>query len=132
MAHTPVVFLRRRRPDEAWMIVYDQADADFYTRQGHDVRPIPEPDHIKALQDLADYLASTRTDIDLDGDLSGDDAVSTLTQLVATARVLSDCRPEIDIPDHDDPERPFRIGPRPVDTGSLAASIQVEIEEDPK
>lgn len=132
MAHSPVVFLRRRRPDEAWMIVYDQADADFYQRQGHDVRPIPEPDHIAALQDLADQLAQTQTDVDLDGDLSGDDAASTLTQFVETARGLSDCRPEEEVPDHDDPERPFHVGPAPVDTGSLAASIQVEIEEEPQ
>lgn len=49
--------------------------------------------HARALQSLVDKLAATRTDTELEGDMSGDMAVVTLSGFIETARGLSDRRP---------------------------------------
>ncbi len=48
---------------------------------------------LEKLQDLADILAAMQTDDELDGDMSGDDAVSSLSVLIPWARSLSDAKP---------------------------------------
>ena len=48
---------------------------------------------LEQLQKLADILAAMQTDAELDGDMSGDDAVSSLSVLIPWARSLSDARP---------------------------------------
>lgn len=45
------------------------------------------------LQALADLLAGMTTDAEMGGDMSGDDAVTTLAQVIFAARDLSDSRP---------------------------------------
>lgn len=49
--------------------------------------------HLEKLQQLADFLAMMATDRELDGDMSGDDAVSSLSVLIPWARSLSDAKP---------------------------------------
>ena len=49
--------------------------------------------HLEKLQQLADILAMMATDSELDGDMSGDEAVASLGVLIPWARTLSDARP---------------------------------------
>lgn len=51
-------------------------------------------DRLERLQALADQLAELPTDEELDGEMSGDDAVSALSVFIETARDLSDARPQ--------------------------------------
>ena len=48
---------------------------------------------LEQLQKLADILAAMQTDDELEGDMSGDDAVSSLSVLIPWARSLSDAGP---------------------------------------
>lgn len=48
---------------------------------------------LEKLQQLADILAMMATDSELDGDMSGDEAVASLGVLIPWARTLSDARP---------------------------------------
>lgn len=50
-------------------------------------------DKLERLQSLADILAAMQTDDELEGDMSGDDAVTSLSGFVLWARSLSDARP---------------------------------------
>ena len=50
-------------------------------------------DKLERLQSLADILAMMQTDDELEGDMSGDDAVTSLSGFVLWARSLSDARP---------------------------------------
>lgn len=50
-------------------------------------------DRLTQLQGLADTLAGMTTDAEMEGDMSGDDAVSTLSEMIEQARSLSDRRP---------------------------------------
>ena len=50
-------------------------------------------DHLERLQKLADIIAGMTTDRELDGDMSGDEAVASLSVLIPWARSLSDARP---------------------------------------
>lgn len=47
------------------------------------------------LQALADLLAGMTTDAEMGGDMSGDDAATTLSQVIFAARDLSDARPAV-------------------------------------
>ena len=49
--------------------------------------------HLERLQKLADIIAGMTTDAEMDGDMSGDDAVTSLSVLIPWARSLSDARP---------------------------------------
>lgn len=51
--------------------------------------------HVRRLQELADHVAACETDDELEGDMSGDDAVDTLGSLVDLARRVSERRPDI-------------------------------------
>lgn len=61
--------------------------------------------HLSELQGLADTLAGMTTEAEMDGDMSGDDAVSTLSDMIEQARPLSPRRPasaataDMDLPD---------------------------------
>lgn len=48
---------------------------------------------LERLQKLADIIAGMTTDAEMDGDMSGDDAVTSLSVLIPWARSMSDARP---------------------------------------
>lgn len=48
---------------------------------------------LERLQKLADTIAGMTSDAEMDGDMSGDDAVTSLSVLIPWARSLSDARP---------------------------------------